>query len=273
MTVPNPAPWPPVSHGQPMQQQAPAQHAAPTLAPSEPPAPPRPPLPRDDAHRARLAGGVGGGIAWLGLAISQAAILLLGLPLLVSAVIFGVGFAISGGGPSATGGVWPQLADWLGSPGGIAVIAAIPLGIVVWLLGLWVSARMLRRSGVHRPVGVTWAGFGIAAAANIVLGSLGSVTIGPAFGSIPLLDGLNLDIDPSDTDWGAQDWNGDVPAIDPSLLEGIAEPGQLIALAGPWVALGALGSLVVPIIVSVFAWWWMAHALRAPARPEAEATT
>ncbi|WP_026373156.1 hypothetical protein [Agrococcus lahaulensis] len=271
MTVPNPA------QGQAMQQAPAQQPYVPPLAPTQPTTP-RPPLSKADAHRARLAGGIGGGIAWLGLGISQAAILLLALPFIVGAVIFGVGFALSDGGPSATGGVWPQLGDWLGSAGGIAVIAAIPLGVVVWLVGLWISARMLRRGGVHRPVGVTWAGFGIAAAANIVLGSLGSVTIGPMLGGFPFLGGPNLDLDPSDSDWGAQGWSGDPgdfdpSAIDPSLLERIADPGQLVALAGPWVALGSLASLVVPIILSIFAWWWMAHALRAPARPEADATT
>ena len=269
MTVPNPA------HGQPMQQ-APAQPYVPPVAPTQPTTP-RPPMPKADAHRARLAGGIGGGIAWLGLGISQAAILLLALPFVVSAVIFGVGFALSEGGPSATGGVWPQLGDWLGSAGGIAVIAAIPLGVVVWLVGLWISARMLRRAGVHRPVGVTWAGFGIAAAATIVLGSLGSITI-PAFGGLPFASGPNLDLGPSDTGWGPQGWSGDPGdfdpgEIDPGLLERIADPGELVALAGPWVALGSLASLVVPIVLSVFAWWWMAHALRAPAQPEAGATT
>ncbi|ERG63267.1 hypothetical protein L332_02215 [Agrococcus pavilionensis RW1] len=269
MTVPNPA------QGQPMQQ-APAQPYVPPVAPTQTTTP-RPPLSKADAHRARLAGGIGGGIAWLGLGISQAAILLLALPFIVSAVIFGIGFALSDGGPSATGGVWPQLTDWLGSAAGIAVIAAIPLGVVVWLVGLWISARILRRGGVHRPVGVTWAGFGIAAAANILLGSLGSITIGPAFGGLPFAGGPNLDFDPSDTYWGAQGWSGDPGdfdpgAIDPGLLERIADPGQLVALAGPWVALGSLVSLIVPIILSIFAWWWMAHALRAPARPEVDAT-
>jgi hypothetical protein len=259
MTVPNPAAAHPPS--------------APRIAPHRA-STTRPPLPKAHAHRARLAGGIGGGVAWLGLGISQAAIFLLALPFIVSAVVFGVGFALSEGGPSATGGVWPQLGAWLGSAGGIAVVAAIPLGVAVWLLGLWISARMLRRTGVHRPVGVTWAGFGIAAAANVVLGGLGSATIGPALGGIPFAGGPNLD--PTGTGWGAQDWSGDpgafdLGAIDPGLLERIADPGQLVALAGPWVALGSLASLVVPIALSIVAWWWMAHALRA-AGPEADAT-
>ncbi|MCR8671751.1 hypothetical protein, partial [Agrococcus sp. HG114] len=227
--------------------------------------PPRPPLPKAHAHAARLAGGVGGGIAWLGLGIAQAAIILLALPMVFSAAVFGIGFAISGGGPSATSGAWPQLLDWLGSPGAVLLMLLVPLGVVVWLLGLWLSARMLRRAGLARPAGVTWAGFGVALGANLLLGSLGGVTFGPALG-MPF-GGPSVDIDPSDTDWG-RDWGANGVDLDPQLLERIADPGQLVALASPWVALGTLASLVVPIALSVLSWWWMAHALRAKVEPE-----
>ncbi|WP_306232254.1 hypothetical protein [Agrococcus beijingensis] len=283
MTVPNPASTP-VAAGSytpplPQQQGMPQPQGGawpPPLRDPEPPKPPRPRLTKEAAGRARRAGAVGGGIAWLGLGITQASIVLLALPAIVAAVVYGLGFAVSGGPVSATGTVLPQLLDWLASPLAIGLIVGIPLGIAVWLLGLWLSTRMLRHEGIARPVGVTWAGFGIAVAANALLGSVGSFTFTPFAGGLPLfgMPGADFDVDRWDgTDFSA----GERLDIDPELLERFADPAQLLALASPWVALGTLASLIIPIVIGIFTWWWMAHAMRprpiepveAAAEPEA----
>jgi hypothetical protein len=272
MTVPNPASTPvaagsytpplPQQQGVPQQGMPQPQGAwAPPLRDPEPPKPPRPPLTKETAGRARRAGAVGGGIAWLGLGIAQASIILLALPAIVAAVVYGIGFAVSGDDASATGAVLPQLLDWLASPLAIALIVGIPLGIAVWLLGLWLSTRMLRHEGIAHPVGVTWAGFGIAVAANALLGSIGSFTFTPFAGGMPWfgMPGADFDMDRWDsTDFSA----GERLDIDPELLERFADPAQLLALASPWVALGTLASLIIPIVIGIFTWWWMAHAMR-----------
>src|SRR5690606_10596849 len=136
------------------------------------------------------------------------------------------------------------------------------------LLGLWISTRMLRRPGLRRPVGVTWAGFGIAVAATVLLSGFGSVTL-PFFGGIPFGDGDGFDfgrdfggggVDPGTMDQAeAQQWLLEGGA---GVLSQLAEPGVLLGMLGPWIALGQLLALIVPIAVSVFTWWWMAHAMR-----------
>lgn len=239
------------------------QPYVPPVFESAPPAPPRPPLSKPAARRARLAGAVGGGLAWLGLGITQLSAILLLLPIIVGTVVFGLGFAVTQDGTSATAGAGTQLLDWLGSPGGIALALGIPGGVVLALVGLWVSTRMLRHEGLRRPVGVTWAGFGISVAAAVLLSGLGSVTL-PFFGGIPF--GLDLDggvLGQPDPDFATeaevQQWMADDGA---RILEQIADPAALLGFLGPWIALGQLLAIVLPIVASVFAWWWMAHAMR-----------
>lgn len=248
------------------------QPYVPPVYDTAPPKPPRPKLTKAAAHRARLAGGVGGGIAWLGLGITQVSAMLLLLPLIVGAVIYGIGFAVMQDGSSVTADAWEQTLAWLGSPGGIALAIGIPAGILIALLGLWISTRILRHPDLRRPAGVTWAGFGIALVAAMVLSGFGSITL-PFFGGVPF--GGDLDFDrggfgsgPMDEtqvqEWFAQG-GGD-------LLERIGDPGTLLALLGPWIAIAHLLALIVPIIVSIFTWWWMAHAMR-PAAPAGASTT
>lgn len=269
MSVPNPAPQ---SAQQPYpQQRAPLaqQHASvPPVYDAGLPKPPRPKLTKAAAHRARLAGGIGGGITWLGLGFAQLCAIFLLLPVIVGAVVYGIGFAVEQDGTSATAGVWGQTLAWLGSGWGIAIAIGIPLGFVIALLGLWLSTRMLRHPGLRRPAGVTWAGFGIAIAATALLSSFGSVTL-PFFGGIPF--GGDVDFGRGSPSPGAgpvdqtqvQEW---LAAGGTDLLQRIADPGALLAMLGPWIALGQLLSLIVPIAVSIFTWWWMAHAMR-PAEP------
>lgn len=251
MTVPNPGAFPaPV----PNQQQRPPHAGAPVPGPA-----PRPPLTHAAARRARVAGGVGGGLAWLGLGIAQACVVLLLVGLGVPALLLGV-IAWSGGTSNAGSTVWPAVLPWLGSPTAIALMVGIPLGLLVTLVGLWLSVRMLRRPGLARPVGVTWAAFGISLVASSILGGLGSAVISPFAGGLP---GFRFDRGGT----GAPS-----PDVDPGALTEWADPDRLLALAWPFVALGSLASLIVPIVVSVFAWWWMAHAMRPSVEPSTAET-
>lgn len=270
---PYPQPQPALAAPNPYAPQGGAQQqpSVPPVYDAGPPKPKRPPLSKAAAHRARLAGGVGGGITWLGLGITQLSAILLALPLIVGAVVYGVGFAVLQDGTSATAGVWEQTLAWLGSPWGIALAVGIPAGILIALLGLWISTRILRHPGLRRPVGVTWAGFGISIAAATLLSGLGSVTL-PFFGGVPL-GGMGFDdgfdssgFDPqSMTEAEVQQWLADGGS---AVLEGILHPSTLLGVAGPWIALGQLLALIVPIAASVFTWWWMAHAMR-PATTDA----
>ena len=169
MTVPNPGALPAPATQQPLQQPLPQ----PTMAAQPAQPPPRPPLSSEAAHRARLAGGVGGGIAWLGLGIVQVCAVLLLLGLGIPALLLGV-VAWQGSAPDAGAEIWPAVLPWLGSPTAIVLMVGIPLGLIIALLGLWLSARMLRRPGLARPVGVTWAAFGISLVAASLIGGIGS---------------------------------------------------------------------------------------------------
>ncbi len=251
MTVPNPG-----AFAVPPQQ--PQSSAVNPAVPAGMPRPPlKPPLTREAAHRARLAGGVGGGIAWLGLAIVQVCVLLVLLPLGLAAVLLGVVLAWGGGAPGGSASILPELLPWLGSPVAIALMIGIPVGIVVSLLGLWLSTRMLRRPGIERPVAVTWAAFGISIVAASILNGLGSTAVSPFAGALP-----NVEFDgfrPMET-----------PQIDPGVLADLADPDRLLALAWPFVVIATLASLVVQVAVSIFCWWWMAHAMRPATEPAEE---
>lgn len=248
MTVPNPGAFAVPPQQPPSSAVAPAAPAAMQRPPS------KPPLTRAAAQRARLAGGVGGGIAWLGLAIVQICALLVLLPIGLAAVLLGVVLAWGGGAPGGSAGILPELLPWLGSPAAIALMIGIPVGIVVTLLGLWLSTRMLRHPGLARPVAVTWAAFGISVVAASVLNGLGSAAVSPFAGALP-----NVEFD------GFRPM--EAPEIDPGVLADLADPDRLLALAWPFVVITTLASLVVQVAASVFCWWWMAHAMRPAAEP------
>ncbi len=215
----------------------------------------RPPIARAAAHRARLAGGVGGGIAWLGLAVAQACAILLLLGLGVPALLLGAVAWMDGAGDAGVGIVRAVL-PWLGTPTGIALMVGVPLGILIALAGLWVSARMLRVPGLAHPIGVTWAAFGITLVAASIVSGLGSAVASPSFGAVPGI--------------GMGGIGGLPSGIDRDVLSQWADADRLVAIAWPFVAIGSLASIVVPIVLSVFAWWWMAHAMRPAAAPPAQ---
>ena len=219
---------------------------------------PRPPLPRAAAHRARLAGGVGGGLAWIGLAIAQACAALLGLGLAIPALLLGA-VAWMEGAPDPGAGIARAVLPWLGTPTAIALAIGVPLGLGIALLGLWLSARMLRHPGLAHPVGVTWAAFGIALVAASIVNGLGSSVASPFVGGVPGI--------------GAGGLGGPSSGIDPDALAEWADADRLLAIAWPFVAIGSLASIIVPIVLSVFAWWWMAHAMRPAAPPPARPPT
>lgn len=249
MTVPNPGAFAAPVPQQPLEL---PRSGMPAAAPV-----PRPPLSRAAAHRARVAGGVGGGLAWLGLGVAQACGMLLLLGLGISALLLGI-VAWDDGAPNPVSAIWPALLPWLGSPAAIALMAGIPFGLILSLLGLWISVRLLRHPGIARPVGVTWAAFGISLAASSVIGGLGSAVASPFAGGIP---GFGFGFD-----FGRGAPSGPAPGFDPGAVTEWADPDRLLGLVWPFVVLGSLASLLVPIVLSVFAWWWMAHAMR-PATP------
>lgn len=254
----------------------------PPVRAAEPPTPKRPKLTKEAAHRARLAGGIGGGITWLGLGITQLSVILLALPVLLSTIIGGIGFAGTTDGTSVTAGVWERTLEWLGSPWGITLFIGIPAGILLALTGLWVSTRMLRRGagpypGIRRPVGITWAGFGLSVAAATLLSGLGSVTL-PFFGGIPFGDwndggrgfdpGFDPGFGPGDpgTDLSEGELREWLAGPGGDMLQQIADPGALLGFFGPWIAVAQLLALILPVALGIFTWWWMAHAMR-PAAP------
>lgn len=245
MTVPNPGALPAPATQQPLQP--PLQQPQPTRVAQ--PAP-RPPLPPEAAHRARLAGGLGGGLAWLGLGIVQVCAVLLLLGLGIPALLLGV-VAWQGSARDPGAEIWPAVLPWLGSPTAIALMVGIPLGVIIALLGLWLSARMLRRPGLARPVAVTWAAFGISLVAASVVGGIGSAVFSPFAGGMPGFGPV-----------GAGGPDGPTFDVDAGALTEWADAERVLAMLWPFVVLGGLASLIVPIVLSVFVWWWMAHAMR-----------
>ncbi len=255
MTVPNPGALPAPATQQPLQPPRQQSLQQPQSTPVAQP-PPRPPLAPEAAHRARVAGGVGGGIAWLGLGIAQACAALLLLGLGIPALLLGV-VAWQGSAPDPGAAIWPAVLRWLGSPTAIVLMVGIPLGLIVALLGLWLSARMLRRPGLARPVAVTWAAFGISLVAASVVGGIGSAVFSPFAGGLPGFGagGMNGPGGPGGP--GSPTFD-----VDAGALTEWADADRVLAMLWPFVVLGGLASLVVPIVLSVFAWWWMAHAMR-----------
>lgn len=107
----------------------------------------------------------------------------------------------------------------------VPAIAGV-VGIGIWLVGYFASVRILRSSGNEQAVGITWSALGISIVASWSVGGL--LSTGSSFSS-------------------AFSSNSD----------------QLLPLAILAAIVGALLSLAATVAAGVFAWWWMAHALRA----------
>ena len=130
------------------------------------------------------------------------------------------------------GDAWTVFLPWL--------IGSIILGVILWILGYFLSLRILRGHHVNRPVAVTWSALGIAIAANFVLSALSSPFSG--------LVGMWTPDGPGDFDGG-----GTLPN-----LEGV-DFAPFIVLGVFFVLLGILLNAAIGLL----SWWWMAHAFRA----------
>ncbi|MCH1884031.1 hypothetical protein [Agrococcus sp. ARC_14] len=195
------------------------------------------PAPAFDARGVRLAGGVGGGIAWLGLGVAQACLLLLLLPGHIGEVVFSYSayepnLELPPSGPIA----------WFGSPWGAVLVAGIVLGIVVWLVGLRVSSVLLRAVRTARPARVTWIGFLLVAATGGIVAAVCCGAILDAFG-------------------GARAIMGDA-TLESGLPAAIFAPADLLPQTAPVVALATFVPLLLPVILSAFASWLAAQVLR-----------
>lgn len=133
------------------------------------------------------------------------------------------------------------LADAWGTYGGW-LIASIVVGVIVWILGYLASLWILRGHSVHRAVGVTWSGLGIAIVANFLISGI----LSPLSG----LSGLAA------PDFDQSDFNGP-SGFDPDWFNNINFT--------PFILLGVLiicASILANAVVGLLSWWWMAHALR-----------
>jgi hypothetical protein len=193
------------------------------------PPPPRPPLTPRQKSGARLAGIIGFLLLSVGFGLFS-------LPLAVLA--FGAFFAIVLGfirTASQNEAGFDQFMSAFAAFDPTAwilplVIAAV-VGLVLMVLALVASARILRAHDVARPWPVTWAGAGIAIVGSWLLSGLSAVPFAI----------LNV-------------FRGDDPTT---------SVGAGIAVGVVSLVLG----LVLTGVIGWLSWWWMAHALRAPATP------
>ena len=110
----------------------------------------------------------------------------------------------------------------------VLVVAAI-VGIALMALALFVSARILRAHDVARPWPVTWTGVGIAIVGSWLVSGLSAIPFA-------IVDAF-----------GGDDAAGDL---------GVGIVTGVISL---------IAGLVITAVIGWLSWWWMAHALRAPA--------
>lgn len=229
MTSQNPPPF----HQGPDPRQAPPGYPPPGYQvpayppPFQPPAP-KPPLQARQKSGARLAGILG----FLMLSLGGTMFI---LP--IAAVLFGAFFAlIFRSLRTTTVSTDPDFLSLDGFLEGLNLEWLIPVLVIIAVVGLilvvaslFLSARILRSHGVDKPWAVTWAGAGIAVAANGVVASALSVP----FSFFP-------------TGFGRGETDVMV-----ALVIGIA---------------GFLVSVVATAAVGWLSWWWMAHLMRPAAQ-------
>ncbi len=198
-------------------------HAVPQYVPR----PKRPPLDRRQAGAARVAGAVGFSLLTLGWMVALGAISAVAFVGLFTWIFDLVG-ATGNGRQAGYADVEAfieqlQLGTWSGW-----LLVAAGAGVVAMVVGLLVSALILRASGAARPWAITWAAFGIAIAAHWVLGWIPWFLVQLVPGAFPFVD-----------------------------------PTGWLWLTGATIALGILLSCVIAAVIGALSWWWMASALRA----------
>ena len=208
---------------QPQFTQQPYGYAAPQYAPR----PKRPPLSKRQRGTARVAGAVSFSLLTLGWMVSLGAISAVAFVGLFTWIFELVGTADNGrqAGYEEVDAFIRQLE--LGTWSGWLLVAA-GAGVVAMVVGLLVSALILRSSGAARPWAITWAGFGIAIVAHWALGWIPWFLVQLVPGAFPLVD-----------------------------------PTGWLWLTAATIAIAILLSCVVAAVIGALAWWWMAHALRA----------
>lgn len=191
-------------------------------------APARPPLSARQKKGAFWAGAVGFNLLTFGFGLVL-------IPIVTT--LFGVFFAFLfdqiarnsdnlGTGFLAVRGFFASLNYGILAVIGVAIVL---IGLAVMAGALFASKAILRSHGVNRVWAVTWAGAGIAIVASWIVG-----------------------------------W---IPGVIVQLSSAVVSQTGLDAF-GAMAALGGLGLLlgiVTTAIIGWLAWWWMAHAFRAPA--------
>jgi len=190
------------------------------------PRPKRPPLTKRQRGAARAAGAVSFSLLTLGWMVALGAISAVAFVGLFTWIFDLVG-AVGEGRQEGYAEVEAFIAQLeLGTWSGWLLIAAAA-GVVAMIVGLLVSALILRSSGATRPWAITWAGFGIAIAAHWLLGWIPWFLVQLVPGFLPIVD-----------------------------------PTGWLWLTGATIAIGILLSCVIAAVIGALAWWWMAHALR-----------
>ncbi len=198
--------------------------------------PPKPRLPQAMTGRARFAGGVGGAMMLVGADLAALGLLLLLVPLVLESFVRSLASLLPDVDPGAAAtsveqlyaGPWP----WL-----TGLLALVGVGLAI--AGASISVRVLRAAGFEHPVRITFAAFGLALAARLV---------------------LNIFTAPFS-----------------SLLSPLLERGFAGLAEGGAAAIGTVVGLLVACAMNVaiasatgmLTWWFVAHLTR-PAAPEPE---
>lgn len=184
----------------------------------------KPPLGSTRRRAALTAGGIGFGLVGLGYAAVNYAISLLMQLAVAVALRSSAGLFLD-----EDTSEWDLVGLFSDLPGiteqNLWIVASLLTagGIIVSVIGIVVSGIILKRRSVARPWGVTWSGVGIGTALYLVV----TFTAGSVIG---ILLGLS----------------GDEEIMDPM-----------------WMLIVSTGvQVLLCVIVGMFTWWWMAHALR-----------
>ncbi|CAN5406467.1 hypothetical protein BH10ACT4_BH10ACT4_10360 [soil metagenome] len=187
------------------------------------PRPVRPPL----TARAKRGAALGGAFGFTLLTIGYGLVAIpvaIGLVLAFFAAIVGLARGRNGQFADGSFGGFDvsriDLSPWIA-----LLVASAVVGIVLMIAAVLLSSLVLRRHGVRRPWGVTFAGAGIAiVGAWIVEGFLGAIASGVGSASF------------------------DGRSFGPGIIAGII--------------VSAVVALAVNAVIGWLCWWWMAHAMR-----------